>query len=75
MPIANVNGQSINYVDSGGDGTAIIFSHGFLMDLSMFDSQVEALKENIGASLGMSAVSVKPRSMGRLPTGIQRTTL
>ena len=45
MPIANVNGQSINYVDSGGDGTAIIFSHGFLMDLSMFDSQVEALKD------------------------------
>ena len=45
MPIANVNGQSINYADSGGDGTAIIFSHGFLMDLSMFDSQVEALRD------------------------------
>ena len=45
MPVANVNGQSINYSDSGGDGPALIFSHGFLMDLSMFDAQVEALKD------------------------------
>ena len=43
MSVANVNGQSINYSDSGGDGAAVIFSHGFLMDNSMFDSQVEAL--------------------------------
>ncbi len=43
MPIANVNGQSIHYSDSGGHGPAVIFSHGFLMDLSMFDAQVEAL--------------------------------
>jgi pimeloyl-ACP methyl ester carboxylesterase len=43
MPIANINDQSINYSDSGGDGLAVIFSHGFLMDLSMFDSQVQAL--------------------------------
>ena len=45
MPVANVNGQSINYSDSGGNGPALIFSHGFLMDLSMFDAQVEALKD------------------------------
>ena len=43
MPVAEVNGQSINYEDTGGDGPAIIFSHGFLMDLTMFDAQVEAL--------------------------------
>ena len=43
MPIANVNGQSIHYSDSGGHGPAVIFSHGFLMDLSMFDAQVGAL--------------------------------
>ena len=43
MPVAEVNGQSINYVDSGGDGPAIIWSHGFLMDHTMFDAQVEAL--------------------------------
>ncbi|MDP7067435.1 MAG: alpha/beta hydrolase [Acidimicrobiales bacterium] len=42
MPIANVNGQLLNYSDSGGEGDAVIFSHGFLMDLSMFDAQIEA---------------------------------
>ncbi len=43
MPVANVNGQAIHYEDSGGDGPAVIFSHGFLMDHSMFDAQVAAL--------------------------------
>ena len=43
MPVAEINGQSINYADSGGDGPAIIFSHGFLMDHTMFDAQVDAL--------------------------------
>ncbi|MBW2279532.1 MAG: alpha/beta fold hydrolase [Deltaproteobacteria bacterium] len=43
MPVANVNGQHIYYEDSGGDGPAVIFSHGFLMDHTMFDPQVEAL--------------------------------
>jgi 3-oxoadipate enol-lactonase len=44
MSIAEVNGQRISYTDSGGDGLAVIFSHGFLMDGSMFDAQVEALR-------------------------------
>ena len=43
MPVAEINGQSITYADSGGDGPAIIWSHGFLMDHTMFDAQVEAL--------------------------------
>jgi len=46
VSVANVNGQSINYVDSGGEGLAVIFSHGFLMDLTMFDQQVVALKDD-----------------------------
>ncbi|MEM9563617.1 MAG: alpha/beta hydrolase [Actinomycetota bacterium] len=46
MPIANVNGQSINYADSGGTGPAVLFSHGFLMDHTMFDQQVEALADD-----------------------------
>jgi len=45
MPVAQINGQSINYLDSGGEGPAVIFSHGFLMDLSMFDAQVGALSD------------------------------
>ena len=45
MPVADVNGQSITYADSGGDGPAILWSHGFLMDHTMFDAQVEALAD------------------------------
>ncbi len=43
MPIAQVNGQQINYTDSGGDGPAIIWSHGFMMDHTMFAPQIEVL--------------------------------
>lgn len=44
MPIADVNGQSIAYLDTGGDArSAIIWSHGFLMDHTMFAAQIEAL--------------------------------
>ena len=43
MPIAAVNGTQVNYADSGGDGPAVVLSHGYLMDASMFDAQVAAL--------------------------------
>jgi 3-oxoadipate enol-lactonase len=43
MPTAAVNGIQINYADSGGDGPAVVLSHGLLMDASMFDAQVAAL--------------------------------
>jgi 3-oxoadipate enol-lactonase len=43
MPSASVNGISINYSDSGGDGPPVVLSHGYLMDSSMFDAQVAAL--------------------------------
>ncbi len=43
MPYADVNGQRIRYEDSGGEGPAVIFSHGFLMDHEMFAPQVQAL--------------------------------
>ena len=42
MATANVNGQAIHYADNGTDGPAIIWSHGFLMDHTMFDPQVAA---------------------------------
>jgi pimeloyl-ACP methyl ester carboxylesterase len=44
MPFANVNGQKLYYEDTGGDGPVIVFSHGLLMDGSMFAPQVEALR-------------------------------
>jgi 3-oxoadipate enol-lactonase len=40
---ALVNGVSIAYCDSGGDGPVVVLSHGYLMDSSMFDPQVAAL--------------------------------
>jgi 3-oxoadipate enol-lactonase len=43
MPTAAVNGVQVNYDDSGGQGPAVLLSHGFLMDASMFDAQVAAL--------------------------------
>jgi len=43
MPTAEVNGTDIAYADSGGDGPAVLLSHGFLMDHSMFDQQQAAL--------------------------------
>lgn len=43
MPTADVDGVPIRYEDSGGDGPAVLFCHGFLMDRTMFEPQVEAL--------------------------------
>jgi pimeloyl-ACP methyl ester carboxylesterase len=43
MSVAEVNGQCISYTDHGGEGPAVIFSHGLLMDGSMFDAQVDGL--------------------------------
>jgi pimeloyl-ACP methyl ester carboxylesterase len=43
MPFAHINGVDIRYEDSGGDGPPILFSHGFLMDHTMFDAQVADL--------------------------------
>jgi 3-oxoadipate enol-lactonase len=44
MSVAEVNGQRISYTDHGGSGPAVLFSHGFLLDGSMFDAQVQALQ-------------------------------
>jgi 3-oxoadipate enol-lactonase len=43
MLTARVNGTDIAYADSGTDGPAVILSHGYLMDHTMFDPQVAAL--------------------------------
>ena len=44
MQTAELNGTTIAYTDTGGKGPVVILSHGFLMDHSMFDAQVEALR-------------------------------
>jgi 3-oxoadipate enol-lactonase len=45
MAFASINGQNIHYEDTGGDGPVVILGHGFLMDLTMFEPQVAALRE------------------------------
>ena len=50
MSTIDVNGQTINYTDTGADdstdaagGTAVVYSHGALMDASMWQAQIDAL--------------------------------
>jgi 3-oxoadipate enol-lactonase len=43
MPSVDTNGGHIAYWDSGGEGPVVVLSHGFLMDHTMFDPQVEAV--------------------------------
>ncbi len=38
-------GPTLAYADTGGDGPAVVFSHGLLMDKTMFDLQVAALRD------------------------------
>lgn len=45
MPSAVVNGQTLHYDDTGGDGPPVVFSHGFAMDRGMFDPQVAACRD------------------------------
>jgi 3-oxoadipate enol-lactonase len=44
VPLAEINGQWINYEDTGGDVGPIVLAHGLLMDREMFEPQVEARK-------------------------------
>lgn len=46
MSTVALNGTSIFYEDTGGNKPAVILSHGFLMDHSMFRHQVTALKDS-----------------------------
>ena len=43
MLTARVNGTDVAYADSGGSGPAVVLSHGYLMDHTMFDPQLSAL--------------------------------
>ena len=44
MPVAAANGIQISYTDSGvRAGPAVVFSHGYLLDHTMFGRQVAAL--------------------------------
>jgi 3-oxoadipate enol-lactonase len=40
---ASIRGTNIAYIDTGGPGPAVVFTHGFAMDHAMFDPQVADL--------------------------------
>lgn len=44
MATAHVNGIDLHYEDTGGSGPTVVLSHGFLMDHTMFEPQVAALR-------------------------------
>ncbi len=43
MSTALINGVTVSYTDTGGAGEPVVFSHGYLMDATMFDPQAAAL--------------------------------
>lgn len=45
MPHADLNGAHIHFTDTGGDGDAILFSHGLLFSGAMFDAQVAHFRD------------------------------
>jgi pimeloyl-ACP methyl ester carboxylesterase len=44
MPFADLDGHRIHFEDTGGDKPVIAFSHGLLMDHTMFAPQIELLR-------------------------------
>ena len=40
MPTIDVNGTTLGYDDTGGDGPAVVFSHSLFFDRTMFEGQV-----------------------------------
>jgi len=46
MSTATVGGTTIAYDDTGGNGPVVVLAHGFLMDRTMFEPQVAALRDD-----------------------------
>ncbi|MEM7061493.1 MAG: alpha/beta hydrolase [Pseudomonadota bacterium] len=45
MPHADINGARVHFSDTGGDGEALIFSHGLLFSGAMFADQVDHFRD------------------------------
>ncbi len=54
-------GQRVHYRDHGGDGPPVVVLHSFLMDLSMWDRQVDAFRD------GFRIIAVDERGHGETP--------
>jgi pimeloyl-ACP methyl ester carboxylesterase len=60
MPTADVRGLPVHY-EEDGDGPPVLFCHGFLMDRTMFDPQVESLAP------GYRCIRMDERGFGGTP--------
>jgi 3-oxoadipate enol-lactonase len=61
MPVARIGGMPLHYHDTGGEGPAVLFSHGFLLDHEQFAPQVAALEAD------HRCVAVDARGFGGTP--------
>ncbi len=71
MPFLSIRGARIHYEDTGGPGEPVVFSHGLLWDMHLFDRQIAALKGRY------RCIAYDHRGQGRseAPKGRQPITL
>ena len=46
MPFAEINDHKLYYEDTGGSGPVLLFSHGFVLDRTMWAPQIAASSKN-----------------------------
>lgn len=64
--VTTADGQSVSYLDHGGDGPVVVLLHSFLMDSSMWAPQVAAF----GGRYRLVAIDERDRAvrpLGRRP--------
>ena len=64
-----INGVELFYTDSGGAGRSVVFSHGFGMDHTMFDLQVNALANDYRVITWDQRAGAHRRHRGRSTCG------
>ena len=65
MPYADLNGTHVHFTDTGGEGQAIVFSHGLLFSGAMFEAQVAVLRDRfrcITSIIAGRAEAARPRA-------------
>lgn len=74
MPFASVNGQQLYFEDTEGNGPAVVFSHGNLMNRDMWAAQVEALRGEFRCVVWDERLHGSTKDDGGLsPTGMPPT--
>lgn len=63
MPTLELTAGAIEYSDTGGDGPALVFLHGLVMDGSVFDEVVRALRADFRCIVPTLPLGSHPRPM------------